>query len=652
MGRIKYNTNANQLICTVGSNGFLKLSSNGALNANEILIGYGNITVTQKSPSGLTNGSLVKIFNIATSSSNYANGVGFDVAPPVYGAQETPPTDIWTYARNLDPINKELPPTPAANLEGKLMQEKYLDNLGNSLKTITYTYSLANYKNNFYDIKAIQNRTNGFDFPSGCTPNGGWGLDIRPVNLFISPAKSFHTLTQSIVEENYSNGNVVTNTKSFTYNEIYQLKTTQELNADGTATTVTYQYPRELMSSGSSIGISMYAAHIYTPIISTTVTRNGAPVSVITNNYFNPSTGVYVPQNTQIKIGSNNVETRELYNAFDAYGHLREKQKPNGVQETYLWGYDNRFPVASIVGAGYSTASGLVNAATLNAPANDGALRQELNNLRTGLPNAMVTTYTYDNVYGITSQTDPAGRTNYYQYDPLGRLSYIQDHDKNVVKRFVYNYAGQPEGANSIITTSLSATVTNTVPWIVTATSSTGSITSYNIYPGAASVFANLQLGDTYTISFNPMYSFSGSAQLIYDGTTYTGTSFTLPNVVLNAPVSFAIQPAPASGPCSITMASGFSSPTNSISNNGTTTSFYIVFYSSSTISQGSSIFMGTVNGGCVPLAMRSVSFSSSGRSWTITIYPNGQMYIQLQYGSPSLSPYSTVSSPSMTYNL
>lgn len=657
MGTIKYYTTANELTCGSGGGGGgstaqMKLSSNGAYNDNDILIGYGQITINQNSPSGQTNGSLVKLFNIASPSSNYSNGLGFDLAPPVYGPQEPLPINNWTYAQLLDPAYKQLPPTPCTNLEGKLMQEKYLDNAGTLLKSVNYSYQLANYSNKFYDIKALQNRNCGFDFGSSLSPNYGPGMDIRPVNLFVSPAKSFRTLTQSIVETNYSNGNSLTNRKYFTYNALYQMQSQQEFNADGTSTTITYQHPRDLVSTGSSIIISMMSSHIYSPIISTTITKNGVPVSVATNNYFNPFSGVFVPQNTQIQIGSNSSETRELYNAFDTYGHLQERQKVNGVKETYLWGYDTQYPVASIIGADYATASGLVSNTILNAPSSDDALRVELNKLRTGLPGAMVTTYTYDNIFGITSQTDPAGHISYYNYDALGRLSYIQDQDKNVLKRFVYNYTGQPEGANSVITTTLSAVVTNTVPWIATITSSTGTVSSYNIYPGSApSVLANLPMG-TYTIVLNPMYPLSGSAQLVFNGVTYTGTSFTLPNVNITAPLSFAIQPAPASGPCSITMASGFSSPSNSISNNGTTASFYIVFYSTSTISQGNSVLMGTVNGGCVPTAMRSVSFSSSGRNWTITIYPSGQMYLQLGYGSPSLSPYSTVGSPSMTYNL
>jgi len=47
-------------------------------------------------------------------------------------------------------------------------------------------------------------------------------------------------------------------------------------------------------------------------------------------------------------------------------------------------------------------------------PPDDATLRSQLNNLR-GIPNALVTTYTYKPLVGMTSQTDPQGKTIYYE---------------------------------------------------------------------------------------------------------------------------------------------------------------------------------------------------------------------------------------------
>jgi YD repeat-containing protein len=52
---------------------------------------------------------------------------------------------------------------------------------------------------------------------------------------------------------------------------------------------------------------------------------------------------------------------------------------------------------------------------------------------------AIMTTYTYDPIIGMTSQTDANGKTTYYEYDSFGRLKYVKDHENNIVKEYVYH---------------------------------------------------------------------------------------------------------------------------------------------------------------------------------------------------------------------
>jgi YD repeat-containing protein len=59
---------------------------------------------------------------------------------------------------------------------------------------------------------------------------------------------------------------------------------------------------------------------------------------------------------------------------------------------------------------------------------------------------AQMTTYTYDPVVGITSTTDAKNMTTYYEYDSFQRLMHIRDKDRNIIKSFCYNYAGQTTG--------------------------------------------------------------------------------------------------------------------------------------------------------------------------------------------------------------
>lgn len=56
---------------------------------------------------------------------------------------------------------------------------------------------------------------------------------------------------------------------------------------------------------------------------------------------------------------------------------------------------------------------------------------------------ALMTTYTYSPLVGITSTMDAKSEATYYEYDGFQRLVNIRDKNKSLVKSFCYNYAGQ-----------------------------------------------------------------------------------------------------------------------------------------------------------------------------------------------------------------
>jgi hypothetical protein len=67
-----------------------------------------------------------------------------------------------------------------------------------------------------------------------------------------------------------------------------------------------------------------------------------------------------------------------------------------------------------------------------------------IDELRLYPANAQMTTYTYKPLIGISSQCDVNNRISYYEYDTFGRLKLIRDQDKNIIKRFDYQYQQQP----------------------------------------------------------------------------------------------------------------------------------------------------------------------------------------------------------------
>jgi hypothetical protein len=156
-----------------------------------------------------------------------------------------------------------------------------------------------------------------------------------------------------------------------------------------------------------------------------------SPASACTTSTINGS-GVFTYDPAYKVVGS------FTYNS----GILVEQSKEKDVVTSYIWGYQNSYPVAQIVGVPYNTIVGnsSLTESILQGPATDAALRAELDKIRTANNSAIVTTYTYKPLVGLTSQTDQNKRTTYYEYDGMERLVNIKDHDQNIVKNFKYNY--------------------------------------------------------------------------------------------------------------------------------------------------------------------------------------------------------------------
>jgi hypothetical protein len=110
-------------------------------------------------------------------------------------------------------------------------------------------------------------------------------------------------------------------------------------------------------------------------------------------------------------------------------GNVVEVTTKNGVVTSYLW--LNDLPIAKAIGIPFSTLQPAY-AASGNSLT---ALRAH-----PWLAGALLSTYTYDPLVGMKTQTDPNNRTTYYLFDNLGRLKFIKDNEGNLVNKTEYGY--------------------------------------------------------------------------------------------------------------------------------------------------------------------------------------------------------------------
>lgn len=67
-----------------------------------------------------------------------------------------------------------------------------------------------------------------------------------------------------------------------------------------------------------------------------------------------------------------------------------------------------------------------------------------IDDLRLFPEEAEMSSYTYDQLIGLTTTTDSKGYTTYYKYDALQNLENVKDQKGNTLKSFEYKYAGNP----------------------------------------------------------------------------------------------------------------------------------------------------------------------------------------------------------------
>ncbi len=215
---------------------------------------------------------------------------------------------------------------------------------------------------------------------------------------------------------------------------------------------------------------------------------------------------------------SNAFKTAVVFNSYDAHGNLTQQQKVNDVINSYLWGYGSKYPVAQVVGASYATASSYITQSILDNPSDDAALRSHLNSLR-NIPNTQVTTYTYQPLVGMSSQTDVRNRTTYYEYDGLQRLIRIRDQDHNILKTFDYQFQATTScGPNCFIEPMQTLAGSNTLGYPVGVFNVNGQLLGNAASSGT---FVSLWNSDAADVGFGSLAA--GSDSLHFQVTLNTG---------------------------------------------------------------------------------------------------------------------------------
>jgi hypothetical protein len=453
----------------------------------------------------------------------------------------------------------------------------------------------------------------------------------------------------------YQEASLITQTKNYIYNptdstkyvmgttdleyepnHIQLTKQTTSTSTSGKNKITQYTYPFNYSTAPYT---TMVGLNNVTPVIEQSEYSGTNFLQATRTNYdFFQSNTIIAPSSVDLKTGSNDYETRLVYGAYDNMANLQYLVKDGTTKTIYLWSYNKQYPVAKIEGLTYSQLLNYYPQTSVDNLANTAnPSADQLTAIRTALASqsALVTTYTYKPLVGMVTATDARGATTNYTYDTFNRLYLARNDDKNIVGRYRYGYQNAPDNGQGGYAT-LTASVTLGATSYSSGTTGTATLSSlsggsgnytYSWYLKNNSATVLASSINTTSTSFSYLCSQTGTLTIqcvITDNLTGIATTVSN-NITVTASVTYS---------CSFTMQSGFNSITSSISCDNSTSTYYIAFYATVAMQVNTSYRVANICSNCRPSAIRTQTFTSGGRTWNITIYPNGYMYFTITSGS------------------
>ena len=294
-------------------------------------------------------------------------------------------------------------------------------------------------------------------------------------------------------------GTTVTTQTDYTYSQDHlQLTRQATTDSEGRTRATEYEYAEDFTENGFGSNL-LRRDHMHSQVLLqidyTQVGGSEEEVQRLATTYSEASGHVLPSFATYHPKGVAALESITTSYSYDAAGNLTRQQREDENAIAYRYGYNNRYPVVQAenaevneifytsfeetdqnvsttqartgqqshvgtytvtlppAGGSYlltywlkeseTTGEWTFFSQTITANTDIGIPTNLIDEVRVHPLDALMTTYTYDPLRGMTSQTDPSGRTTYYEYDELSRVKLIRDTEREIVSRYQYHYANQ-----------------------------------------------------------------------------------------------------------------------------------------------------------------------------------------------------------------
>lgn len=381
----------------------------------------------------------------------FANGpVGYSYVEEIYGNSENQGKITYNFYNNPDTASY-LPVFSGEMSYVVPNQMSYMTGL-NGLPYNIQTFDKNNItlekKEYFYQKESTSTITgmNKYEFFNAITVDDGSSFGITQLypnvgfklyNLCSEWWKTYKEITTKYF--NQENDNVI-NTTSYLYdNTNYKPNSITAVDSKGYNIETRITYPT--ISSDP-----MYLKSLLNIPIQKSSYKNGSFLEQQRTTYSNKFVSdMLLPEYMYYKKGNNDEIKRIEFHSYDSKGNNLYVTKDDSIKVCYLWGYNHEYPIAEIKNASFTdVSSGLVGITPEQLSSSMIPDMTKVDALRSKLPNAQVSTFTFKPLVGITTMTDPRGITTTYDYDEYGSLISIRDHENHVLKQIKYNYSHLP----------------------------------------------------------------------------------------------------------------------------------------------------------------------------------------------------------------
>jgi YD repeat-containing protein len=241
----------------------------------------------------------------------------------------------------------------------------------------------------------------------------------------------------------YDANNVLSGSNTSTINYFYdnpnhlQLTRTETINSKNETLKSINYYPDDLI--GQPFMSNLKSLNRIGEVIKTENYNGSNLLSSQTKTYKDWGNNLFLPEYIKSSKGTPEIlENRIKINVIDnTNGNTLELQQENGTVVSYIYGYNKTLPIAKIENATNAQIQTVLGLILGNINEN---YMTQIDNLRTLLPNSMVTTYSHIPLIGVSTITDPKGDKITYTYDSFNRLQSVKDKNGNILSENEYHY--------------------------------------------------------------------------------------------------------------------------------------------------------------------------------------------------------------------